>query len=216
MNSIPESLIQDIVFELSIKSCQPEITIKIIEDPYIGAEIDPQTRILWFSNWLLEELTVPQLKGIIGHELGHLSLKALTRPKSGKPLILFGLGVTFSIWTILSYYFIDFFLWITTGIPLIAINLTLLGYINYRDELNADMFAITLTQDPEALLSALNCTYGKMKSLLKDKPRNLRNQTIEIIRFPFYWIVSRILPDLLSLRRKQMLNLINSHVSKIN
>ena len=89
-----------------------------------------------------------------------------------------------------------------------------MGCINYRDELNADIFAITMTQDPEALLSALNCSYEKMKSLLKDKPRNLKNKTMVIIRSPIYWILSRIIPDLLSLRRKQLLNLINSHSRK--
>lgn len=64
MNPIPKS---EVVTELSTKCYQTGIIIIFISDPFIGACIDNRTKELKISQWLLDELSVPQLRGILCH-----------------------------------------------------------------------------------------------------------------------------------------------------
>ncbi|MFX0209959.1 MAG: hypothetical protein ACFFDT_28520 [Candidatus Hodarchaeota archaeon] len=74
MKSITQSQVEEIVAELSTRCYQTGITVKIVSDPFIGASMNPRTKELKISQWLLEELPEPQIREILGHEISHLEV----------------------------------------------------------------------------------------------------------------------------------------------
>lgn len=178
MNPITKSQVEEIVTELSTKCYQTGITVKIVSDPFLDASMNNRTKELRIGQWLLDELPEPQLRGILGHEIGHLALKAYSSPKSLKLKAMILLAAIIVICSVIAVCFIDKMIWSFIVFPLIIIVIVMVivfmgFYIPIKDEFNADLLAVTLTGDPHSLLFAVESVPAKMKEKAKKRPKTI-------------------------------------------
>lgn len=176
MKPMTQSQVEEIVAELSTKCYQTGITVKIVSDPLIGASMNMQTNELEISQWLLEEMSEPQLRGILGHEVGHLALKPITRsdllPKTWRRR-LFLLIIIILIYT-LGNMFLRLPHWLLVLSIMLIVILKLIFIIRFKDELNADLISILITRNPKSQLFALEKVECRTLNLIKERTKRFR------------------------------------------
>lgn len=209
MKPISKSQVEEIVTELSTKCYQTGITVKIVSDPFLVASMNNRTKELRIGQWLLDELPVPQLRGILGHEISHLALKAYSIPKSVIWIIIRGLGAILLLWSLIAVCFIDKMIWLFIVLPLIVVVLGHVVYIQIMDELNADLLGVTMTGYPQYLLSAVEFILAKMKEKKEKAPKTLPT----VIRIILSSINCPRAKFELKLRKDQLQELISNQTS---
>ena len=129
------------------------------------------------------KLNLPQIKCIIGHEIGHAVLKAHMIPKSTKWKLLLFVSFLLVVWSsTFSFLLIDSLIWILTVLPLLLIIFELGLYISFKDEINADNYSVMVTNDPKSLLSALDCIDNNKIEYSQNLVKSVRDTGIIIYR----------------------------------
>lgn len=114
----------------------------------------PANRSLFLTEYLLDQLSLEEIRAIVAHELGHLHHRHLQKHTLLNLIwcIIFGLvfaGVAQVITLTLASALI-------TGMALGLIWTLLFGVISRRSEFEADRFAAILVGDPETVIKALS------------------------------------------------------------
>ena len=187
-----EELISEIdsyLLLLSKKYLPDRLILQRVDDPTIGAGIDNKNNILYLSKWMETILTIEQLKCVMAHEIGHKLCDIFYRPKKLRYLILLGacilLTLSYPLWAIWEYFIthnmsiIEFYLIFSFILVFFVIAII----INIRNELNADLFAVTVTKDPVSLLEAIDSILKYMEE--NSPPKNRFQAGIERIKYYF-------------------------------
>ncbi|PWI49344.1 hypothetical protein CEE45_02075 [Candidatus Heimdallarchaeota archaeon B3_Heim] len=159
------------------------MTLKIVDESKYNANINIQTKELQVGTGFLEELTNPQLKGLLGHEFGHGGLKQvipsdflLTTRKNR-----IALSIIFILGHILGYYILGLTHWYLLYVGLFAVSIILniifsrlVRIISIKDELNADYISALSTRNPDALLKATEHLETPKLQRIMQKTRGLR------------------------------------------
>ncbi len=123
-----------------------------------------KTKRIILSDTLLNDYTPDEIETVLAHELGHWRKKHLWKGM-GLQIILSFLGwwVAFRLLSSLSGYFKLHDVYDIAGLPLIILVFSVLSLLflpwanlySRRNELEADLFALRLTKNPEAFISAI-------------------------------------------------------------
>ena len=113
-------------------------------------------RFLYLTDYLIDNFSVDEIETVIGHELGHIKHK---HPEKFVLFSIIGVGALIGIYLFFIHYLnISFDQWelIVMDAIIVMIYLSLLfPLISRRFELQADSYAVELTEKPETYISAL-------------------------------------------------------------
>lgn len=117
--------------------------------------ITPRTRIVVFTDALLEQLSARELCAVYAHEIGHAARHHLIALAAVTVGLLVGGGWIVETWLPGDEW------WSLLGLlPVLALWFSAVGWLSRRFELEADLHAFDVLEDPSALVSALHRVSG--------------------------------------------------------
>jgi Zn-dependent protease with chaperone function len=114
-----------------------------------------RTRIVVFTDALLAQLDLRELRAVYAHEIGHAKSQHLIAFAAWTIVLLIGGG-----WLLESALPVDEWWSMLALLPLIAAWFLSLGWLSRRFELEADLHALRVLGEPHALISALERVTG--------------------------------------------------------
>ncbi|TAJ02414.1 MAG: hypothetical protein EPO68_18150 [Planctomycetota bacterium] len=117
--------------------------------------LTPRTRVVVFTDALLQQLSVRELCAVYAHEIGHAARHHLLALAAVTVALLVGGG-----WVVETLLPGDEW-WSLLGLaPVLALWFAAVGWLSRRFELEADLHAFDVLEDPSALVSALTRVSG--------------------------------------------------------
>lgn len=117
--------------------------------------LTPRTRIVVFTDALLEQLSARELCAVYAHEIGHAARHHLLALAAVTIALLVGGGWIVETWLPGDEW------WSLLGLaPVLAVWFAAVGWLSRRFELEADLHAFDVLDDPSALVSALHRVSG--------------------------------------------------------
>jgi len=122
--------------------------------------IGPRTRIVLFSDSLLDQLDASELAAVFAHEIGHAVRRHVL-------VFVSWAGAVFLLADLAAHQFFPDEPWIAGGVVLAAVGAWLLafGFASRRFELEADLYCLDLLGDASPLIRALEKVGGRFRDV---------------------------------------------------